>query len=132
MAKTLAIILGIVFVVLSLVAFIPNQFIGANNSLFTTDVTYNIMYLIFGIALLIAAGAGEGASALWLKIIGVLELILFIDGLFQSSALFSFIGANMADTWLNLVLGIILVLGGYAKSKGNMGNSQTSPSSNPM
>ena len=132
MAKTLAIILGIVFVVLSLVAFVSNPFIGANNSLFATGAIYNIIYLIFGIVLLIAAGAGEASSALWLKIIGILELILFIDGLFQSSALFGFISANMADTWLNLVLGIILILCGYA-GKGKMGAGQSTPSpSNPM
>lgn len=133
MAKTLAIIFGIVFVFLSLLAFVVNPLIGANNSLFTTDAIYNIIYLIFGIILLIAAGAGEGLSTLWLKIIGILELILFIDGLFQSGALFGFIGSNMADAWLNLVLGVILILGGYAgKGKAAMGQPTNSPPSNPM
>ena len=114
MAKTLAIVLGIVFVVLSLLAFIANPLIGQAGYFFT-DVTYDILYLLFGIILLIAAGAGEATSALWLKIIGVVEIVLFLDGLFQSSALFSFIGANYADAWLNLVLGVVLLIGGWMK-----------------
>ncbi|GEM_PF-6831353 len=114
MAKTLAIILGVVFVVLSLLAFIANPLIGTSGY-FVTGVTLDIVYLLFGIILLIAAGAGDAPAALWLKVIGVLSLVLFIDGLFQSSALLGFITANYADAWLNLVLGVVSLGGAYMK-----------------
>lgn len=120
MAKTLSVILGIVFVVLSLVAFIQNGFIGSTG-FFMTGAAYNIVYLIFGVVLLIASGAGEAPSSLWLKIIGIIEVLLFIDGLFQPNALIGFISANGSDMWLNLVLGVILLIGGYSMKGTSMG-----------
>jgi hypothetical protein len=63
---------------------------------------------------LIAAGAGEAASSLWLKISGIIYLVLFIDGLFQPTLLLGFVTASPSDTWLHLVLGIALLIAGYA------------------
>lgn len=125
MAKTLSVILGIVFVVLSLLAFIQNGFIGSSG-FFMTGPAYNIMYLIFGIVLLIASGAGEAPSTLWLKIIGVIEILLFINGLFQPNALIGVIPSNGSDMWLNLVLGVILLIGGYSIKGSSMESESNS------
>ena len=116
MAKKLAMVFGIVFVLVGLLGFISNPIVGSMG-FFLTDTIHNIVHLLVGVLLLIGAGMGARSSALWLKIFGVVYLVLFIDGLVQPSLL-GFIAANTADTYLHLVLGIVLLIAGMS-SKGN-------------
>jgi hypothetical protein len=61
MAKTLALVFGIVFIVVGILGFIPNPIVG-HDALFHTNSVHNLVHLIIGIVLLIGAGAGEGLS----------------------------------------------------------------------
>lgn len=117
MAKKFAVTFGIIFVIVGLLGFVSNPIVGSSEGvLFHADTTHNIIHIIVGVVLLIAAKS-QSASAMWLKIWGVVYLILFIDGLIQPEKLLGFVGANTADTWLHLVLGVILLLAGLAGGK---------------
>ncbi len=122
MAKKWAVLFGIVFVIVGLLGFIPNPIVGATG-FFQTDMLHNIVHLLVGIVLLFAAKS-DSASRLWLKIWGIVYLVLFLDGLVQihmnGDKLLGIVTANPADTWLHLVLGIVLVIVGYAGSKSPM------------
>jgi hypothetical protein len=115
MAKKFAVIFGIVFVIVGLLGFIPNPIVGAD-AIFVTDAIHNVVHLLVGVVLLIAAKSAS-ASAMWLKVFGVVYIVLFIDGLIQQEKLLGFVTANSADTWLHLVLGVVLLLVGFVAGK---------------
>jgi hypothetical protein len=123
MAKKFAVIFGIVFVIVGILGFIPNPIVGAEGAIFRTDALHNIVHLLVGVVLLIAAKSAS-ASAMWLKIWGVVYLVLFVDGLIQVSAdgdkLLGLVTANPADNWLHLVLGVVLLLVGFMGGKNQM------------
>ncbi len=117
MAKKLAIVFGIVFVIVGLLGFITNPVVGAEGY-FVTDAIHNVVHLLVGVVLLIAAGKGAKASSMALKIFGAVYLVLFLNGLIDSTKLLGFITQNDKDTWLHLVLGVVLLAAGFA-SKGD-------------
>jgi hypothetical protein len=123
MAKKLAVIFGIIFVIVGILGFVPNPLVGATGT-FMTDTIHNIVHLLIGVVLLIAAKSAS-ASTMWLKIFGVVYLLLFIDGLIQPDKLLGFIMANGADTWLHLVLGIVLLGAGFMGGKSGMSMDQS-------
>jgi hypothetical protein len=118
MAKKWAVIFGIIFVIVGILGFIPNGLVGSNGY-FVTDTIHNIVHLLIGVVLLFAAKS-QSASSMWLKVFGVVYLILFIDGLFQQDNLLGFVTANKADTWLHLVLGVVLLVVGFMGGKSQM------------
>ena len=125
MAKKLAVVFGIVFVLVGILGFFSNGIVSQNaasNPLFLTDVIHNIVHLLVGIVLLIAAKSSS-ASAMWLKVWGIVYLVLFIDGLVQvhtsGDKLLGLVTANPADTYLHLVLGIVLLAAGFLAKGGS-------------
>jgi general stress protein CsbA len=114
MAKTLAYVFGVVFLLVGILGFVDNPLVGANG-IFETDTLHNLVHLIFGIILLAIAMKAAAQSALWLKILGVVYLILAILGFVMGGdALLGLVHANTADHWLHLVLGIVLVGAGLS------------------
>ena len=130
MAKTLAIIFGVIFVLVGLLGFVPNPLVGAN-ALFDTNTTHDLVHLIIGIVLLLVAFYASAQSALWLKIIGAIYLVVALLGFFTASPLFGLVEVNDADNWLHIVLGIVLIAAGYwAKEEHapqNMGGGMNMP-----
>ena len=117
MAKKFAVVLGVIFVLMGILGFISNPLIGAMG-LFMTNSLLNVVYLVIGVVLLIVAFSAPAASALWLKIFGVIVLILTVLGFLMiagGGSLFGLLTMNSADHWLHLVLGIILLIGGMRK-----------------
>lgn len=118
MAKKLGILFGIVFVIVGLLGFISNPIVGANG-IFLTDTLHNIVHLLVGVILLVAAKS-HSASVLWLKIFGVVYLLLAVLGFLTPDLLNSIVAANTADAFLHLVLGIILVWAGWGSKSASM------------
>ncbi len=118
MAKTLAIIFGIIFVLVGLLGFVNNPLVGSG-AFFAADAAHNLVHLVIGLILLAVAFWAAAKSSLWLKIIGVVYLALAIIGFLSSGgSLLGLVEANGADNWLHLVLGIVLLLAGiYAKGE---------------
>jgi hypothetical protein len=121
MAKKLAIIFGIIFVLIGLLGFISNPVVGEGQDvIFMTDMMHNLVHLLIGIILIIAGWMGDRPASLWLKIFGVVYLVLFIDGLIQTDNLFGFVMQNGNDTWLHLVFGVVLLVAGFMSRGSDM------------
>src|SRR3989344_5913236 len=121
MAKTLATVFGVVFVIVWLLGFVGNPLVG-EGALFHTNLMHDLVHLIIGIVLLVVAFMAAEQSALTLKIFGAVYLIVAVLGFFMTSPILGLIEVNGADQWLHLVLGVVLVAAGvYAKDGGGMG-----------
>ncbi|MCI0597484.1 DUF4383 domain-containing protein [Candidatus Parcubacteria bacterium] len=119
MAKTLAIVFGIVFVVVGLLGFVPNPLVG-EMAIFETDMMHNLVHLLFGVILLVVAYMYAGSAALWLKILGVVYLVLAVLGFLmipEGGKLLGLVHTSMSDHWLHIVLGIVLVAAGFAAKR---------------
>ena len=115
MAKTLALIFGIVFVLVGLLGFVGNPLVGAN-ALFEADTAHNLVHFALGLVLLAVALWASAQSAMWLKIVGIIYLVVGALGLVLVSDMGSLLGIisiNSADNWLHLVLGVILLASSY-------------------
>jgi general stress protein CsbA len=127
MAKTLAMVFGAVFVFVGILGFVPNPLVG-EGALFETNLLHDIVHILFGVILLGAAINMPTQSAKWLKIIGVLYLIIAILGFLMASGgglLLGVVATNDADHWLHIILGIVLVAAGFA-GKDNKSAPETS------
>lgn len=112
MAKTLAYIFGIIFVLVGLLGlFVSNPLVG-QGSLFDTNTAHDLVHLIIGLILLAVAMWAPMQSSMWLKIVGAVYLLVAILGLFTSSPLLGLVEINDADNWLHIVLGVVLLAAG--------------------
>jgi hypothetical protein len=72
MAKTLALLFGVVFLLIGILGFVPA--VAPNEMLlniFHVNATHNAVHLLTGIVALLAGMAGVGASKTFFKIFGV-------------------------------------------------------------
>lgn len=115
MAKKLALVFGVVFILIGLLGFVSNPLVGMG-ALFEADMMHNLAHIMLGLILLLVALKAAGKSALWLKIIGVVYLVLAILGFLMvpdGGTLLGLVETNTADHWLHLVLGVVLVGVGF-------------------
>lgn len=118
MAKTLALVFGIVFVLVGLLGFVSNPLVGANG-LFMTNGLHDIVHILFGIILIWASRSGQASSVSWLKILGVVYLVLAVLGFLlapSGPSLLGLVTVNMADHWLHVVLGVVLLAAAFMSS----------------
>jgi hypothetical protein len=133
MAKTLAIVFGIVFVLVGVLGFIDSPIAG-ESGIFQTDTLHDLVHLLFGLILLVVAFTAPGKSAQWLKILGVVYLVLAVLGFLMipsGGELLGLVLMNHADHWLHVLLGIVLVAAGVLGGKNNSaggGMPMSSPS----
>jgi hypothetical protein len=78
--KTLAVIIGAVFIAVGLLGFSSNPIIGSEEgSIFHSDAVHNIVHLISGTLFLIFAGTARTAA--FMKIFGAVYFLLGVLGL---------------------------------------------------
>ncbi len=127
MAKTSAVVFGIIFLILGILAFISNPLVGSVG-LFGANMLLALAYLVTGVILLIVAYSAPARSALWLKIFGVIYLIMVVLGFVLvpgGGTLFGLFAMSAASNWLHLVLGIVLLVCGIAGKKGTASPMQS-------
>lgn len=115
--KTASIVIGIIFIAVGLLGFIPNPIVGAHDAIFHTDVVHNMVHIISGILFLIIAFAAPARAGLFLKIFGIVYLFLGVLGLLTIGSegmteLLGFLPVNGADNYLHIGLGIFIFLAG--------------------
>lgn len=113
-AKTAALVIGVVFIVVGILGFIPNPIVSPDG-LFVVDTMHNLVHLISGIVLL-AGAYGFGAS-LALKIVGIVYAIVAVLGFFvvgEDGVMLGLIHVNEADKWLHVALAIVILIAGFA------------------
>ncbi len=132
--QTVALIMGIVFLLVGLMGFIPGvttnfdqlQFASHHSSaaifgLFQVSVLHNIVHLLFGVAGLLAARTARSAR-LYLVVGGLIYLLLFIYGLVvphDSAA--NFVPLNSADNVLHIALAVVMIGAGIVLSRSRAG-----------
>lgn len=131
MAKTLAIVFGLVFVLVGILGFMGSGIAGPMG-IFQTNMLHDLVHLLFGIILLAVAFMAPGSSAKWLKILGVVYLLLAVLGFLlipSGGMLLGLVLMNSNDHWLHAILGIVLVLAGMMGGKSASGGMpMSSPS----
>ena len=125
MLQNAALLVGIVFLLVGILGFIPGitedapgSFAGEDSDgsllgVFQTSVLHNLVHLLFGVAGILLSRTWEGASnfLLWG---GVAYLALFVVGLLGSM---DWLPADDTDDWLHLALGLLMV-GAWAAFRG--------------
>ncbi|MFF7488498.1 DUF4383 domain-containing protein [Streptomyces luteogriseus] len=117
-----ALVLGVVFLVVAALGFIPGITTGYGSlefashesgaelfGLFQVSILHNLVHLAYGLTGLILAGTAAGAYS-YLLVGGAVYLVLWVYGLSvgqDSDA--DFVPLNTADDWLHLVLGIAMI-----------------------
>jgi hypothetical protein len=109
--RTAGLILGIVFIVVGILGFIPNPLVSPTG-IFVVNTLHNIVHLASGAVIL--AGVYSFGSALGLKIIGVVYALVAILGLIMGGDMLFGIAMNTADHWLHVVLAVVILLAGFA------------------
>jgi hypothetical protein len=109
--RTACIVLGVVFILVGLLGFIPNPLVSADG-IFAVNAAHNLVHIVTGIALLIGAMA-LNQSQLTLRVVGIAYVLVAILGFFSGDMLLGFIHMNAADRWLHVLLAIILIAAGW-------------------
>jgi len=120
-AKNIAVVLGIILVLVGLAGFVGGLGIVGPEGYFVTNTSHDVVHLITGIIFLWVALKSMGALGTTLKVFGVIYILLAIIGFFSGDMLLGVFSVNMADHILHLVLGIIILWGGFMASKNSMG-----------
>ena len=122
-AKTAAIILGIVFIAVGLLGYIDNPIIGASDkAIFHADSVHNMVHIVSGVLFLVIALAAPGFAAGFLKVFGIVYLLIGIIGFVQYGSagmgkVLGFLHVNGADNYLHVGLGLLIFLLGLSKSR---------------
>jgi hypothetical protein len=111
-AKTAAIIIGVVFLVIGILGFFNDPVIG----LFEVNAAHNLVHIVSGLLILAGAMTTFGAGNT-LKVFGVIYAIIAILGLLgvatTDGMLLGFIENNDADNWLHVVLAVVILAAGF-------------------
>jgi hypothetical protein len=123
--QLLAALVGVVFVVIGILGFIPGitthygdlGFAGHGSDarlvgLFQTSVLHNLVHIAFGAGIFMAKTA-EGARS-FLIVGGVVYLVIWLVGLIGGLA---WLPVNSADNWLHFVFGLVMIALGFAAGR---------------
>ena len=78
---------------------------------FHADTVHNLIHIVTGLVFVYIA-VKTGASATAMKVFGVVYLLVALLG-FVDMDLFGLTHVNMADNWLHVVLGVVILLAGF-------------------
>ena len=106
MVKATAILVGLIFLLIGIVGFVP-AITPANGMLlgiFHVNTAHNIVHLASGIVFLLCGMAGTGPSQTFFRIFGIIFGVVALLGFFYGdNALLGIVAKNAADTWLYVV-----------------------------
>ena len=109
-AKTAAMVLGIIFVIVGALGFIQNPIVGPDG-IFVTNPLHNWVHIGSGIVLLLGAYSPLGAG-IALRVVGIIYAIVAVLGFIMGDMVWG-IAMNMADHWLHVALAIIILYAGF-------------------
>lgn len=116
--RTASIIWGIVFLAVGLLGFVDNPIIAdSHDATFHADSTHSMVHIISGVLFLLVAFASPANAALFLKIFGIVYLVLGIWGMATigsdgMTTLLGFLNVNGKDNYLHIILGVLIFLSG--------------------
>jgi hypothetical protein len=113
MAKKAALVLGIVFVIVGVLGFIPNPIVG-EDAYFHTNIVHDIAHLLIGIVMVALAGSAPNGVMISF---GVVYGLLAIMGYTMESPLLGLIEINGNDNWLHIAFAVVLLGLGFSLKK---------------
>ncbi|HEY8125841.1 MAG TPA: DUF4383 domain-containing protein [Methylocystis sp.] len=113
-ADFIATILGVVFVAVGLLGFIPNPIVS-DVGYFHVNAAHNFVHLITGALLLLSPFFG--APVLMIRTVAIVYTALAILGFLAPNVaeLGGLVAMNHADHWLHAVLAVVLLAIGFTK-----------------
>ena len=117
--KTVSLVIGLAFLAVGLLGLILHPTGGTLLNVFGVDLLHNLIHLAVGVAGIAAWFLGLVESRIFLKVLGVVYLILgvvgFIPPLFDNYGnLLGIVRINNADNLLHLVVGAIAAYFGFS------------------
>jgi hypothetical protein len=115
MAKTLLWVLGVVFLLVGVLGFVPNPLVGTG-ALFETNLLHDVVHLAFGVVFILVAMMAADKAPMTLMVGGVVYLVVAILGFLMVPSggdLLGLVSTNVADHWLHVVLAVVLIGAGY-------------------
>ncbi|HEX4630611.1 MAG TPA: DUF4383 domain-containing protein [Chthoniobacterales bacterium] len=116
MAKTMAVLFGVVFLVVGILGFVPavtkdEMLLG----IFHVNLAHNCVHLLSGVVALFCGMSSVGASRMYFKIFGLVYAAVAVLGFLNpgDTMLLGLISNNMADTWLHVGIAAISLLIGF-------------------
>ena len=122
-AKTAALIIGFIFIAVGLLGFVDNPIIGdSDKAIFHADTVHNMVHIVSGALFVIIALAAPGYAAGFLKLFGVVYLLIGVIGFISVGTegvgrVLGFLHVNGADNFLHVALGVVIFLAGVASKK---------------
>lgn len=111
-ARLAAIVIGIVFLAVGVLGFVPNPLVS-ETGLFAVNAVHNLVHLVSGAVLLAGAYTALG-SANGLKIIGAVYGLVAILGLIVGPGmLLGLVHINAADNLLHVLLAVVILAAGF-------------------
>ena len=119
MVKTLGMLFGIIFLAVGILGFVP----GVTNNemllgIFMVNTAHSVVHIVSGAIFLIASMSGAGAARIWFQIFGVIYAVVAILGFMNPSGpLLGMISNNPNDTYLHVVLAVLMLAIGFLSPK---------------
>jgi hypothetical protein len=113
-SATLVKVFGVVFLLIGVLGFVP----GITNEeglllgLFEVDAMHNIVHILSGVLAFVFAGKSPKT---YLKVFGVVYLLVTIVGFVQGDTILGMMSVNMADHWLHLAIAVVALVFGFKK-----------------
>lgn len=128
MAKSLALVFGIILILLGVLGFImPSPLLGY----FDVDMIHNIIHIVLGLWLVMGSrGMNAKGTLRWVGIITLLVGILGLALVTGSGKLFGLVTVNAAGNWLHVVVGALLLI--FSMGGGKSGTMQRPMGGSPM
>src|SRR5436853_6540748 len=119
MVKTAAILFGIVFLAVGILGFVPGITTDVNGmpmllGIFHVNPAHDFVHIASGVVFLLCGMAGPGPSRTFFKIFGVVSALVAVMGFVVGNGMiFGLISNNIADTWLHVVLALVMLYLGF-------------------
>ena len=119
MVKTAAILFGIVFLAVGILGFVPGITTDVNGmpmllGIFHVNPAHDFVHIASGVVFLLCGMAGPGPSRTFFKIFGVVYALVAVMGFVVGNGMiFGLISNNIADTWLHVVLALVMLYLGF-------------------
>ena len=121
MAKTMAVLFGVVFLVVGILGFVPA--VTKNEMLlgiFHVNTAHNAVHLLSGAVALFCGMSSVGASRIYFKIFGLVYAAVAVLGFLNpgDTMLLGLISNNTADTWLHVGIAAVSLIIGFIPAGG--------------
>jgi uncharacterized protein DUF4383 len=119
MVKTAAIIFGVVFLAVGILAFVPGCITTVDGmpmllGIFHVNAFHNYVHLASGVVFLLCGIAGAGPSRMFFKIFGLVYALVAVLGFMNPMGpLFGMMSNNPAVTYLHVVLAAAMLFLGF-------------------